>query len=1412
MSKSSLRKKVLCSLLAASVFGVMYNPGAEAAKVNGHDLNDLAAIEKTEDGAFIITNESFGSTADGKIDSKKFIFGQGDKIIIATNNNVNKLLADLKVAGKDINEIRTALAKNAVVGVVGGEGQLDSGLRRDIVEVDGKQYSGILDLVNALIPNKGFDKIINIDTTGDIDNVVKSGDTAIVIGEKDKDKDSDISPVVIGVVGGDLSVNSGANGSILSGNINIESSSTSITRNGNTNVQIDSGNVFGGVGGSAAVAVGNIKAEFGDWANIKLNGETTTTINGDVNVGINGSSNVAGFAGGGLAMGMGGEAASTVNGDVNINIDSAVELMDSASGNAKFDGITAGIAGGGAAITTIGGTALTEVGNVNISVDNGLSAGIIGGGMAAAVDAAGLLGKGNNDGTSDIKDEQLEDWLGIKRIPNGEIIINGAIEGGEATSVTGDTNIALTGTSSAAGIVGGGVAISSHTYTVRPENEGGKLPEGYKVNDSFGSSIATAVSGKTTITINVDSSKMTGEQKSKILTALKALKNTKDLAAVNAALKEIQGTGAVVGIVGGGVAVAHGSNRSNLPGNWGTNEQGAYSTATNTGAQINLVNGYAVGTFGGGMAVADNNALATAKTDGDIIVNIGNGTEAVGVFGNGLAYYTGKATTIDGDGKEISANLAGSANVVAQKTTINVGVDFTDYTGTDKTTTVDGIIGGGVAIDDSQADKVNAAVRTEGKATINVFDGAEVNVITLGALDGLAGDPQTDPNKNLDMGNYLAAVKDAARNVAIAGGGVAIGGGADAYVENAEINIFGGTVNGDILGGGIAVYGHEGDTGTVSNGSSHVEEVTINLAGGKVDGSVYAGGAASKHDYRSDEYEDAQATVEKATINLQGTEVTGIISGAGYYIVSDEADNKAAGEKVFDYSVNSTLNLKGENTLTAVDGASKISGFDSIKFAADSVTKLEGLTANNTTALIDGQLEEDKNSVITVADSARLDISGLEKGNDQNGNTYFVADNYDTDNSSLWSDAQLAYDRTAGYAFTTDKDGDYKVTYKDLSDLSVEEQKDAVNDAVNSFGRFGGSARGIIEGIITNGAAINKGAKDFIGDLTSSDNQAEVEQGFYTGMMLGEDSGVTSNAVSMAQDFADNSSLRLSFTQETVNADKVGEEGGVWAKYLHNKHEVNGMNSSFGALNSSSSYDGVMVGTELAKKGNMQAGIAFAYGEGDGNGLTTKNDFDMWGISLYGNVKNDDLNIIGDIGFSKSSNEITGKVLDGELNTDRDLNIFTMGVRAEKLYTNGNTQIVPYAGLRYMSVDADSYSTAYKDGKAFDYDAERQNIWTLPVGVSFRNETVTNSGWTITPKVDLAYIWAFGDTDNNVTVNAGSRYDDVLGYDVMDSGSWLASVGVDAGKGDWSYGLSYTLQKGSDIENNKWFVNVNYSF
>lgn len=1363
-NKSDLKRKVLCSLLAASTMGIFYSNGAMAASVNDKNPDF--------DGNGIITDSDLGAGGAG---SHHFIIGQGDKIVIGTEGNVNQLLEGIKAIKNDPNitdklgAVRQLLAEHVNVGVVGGEAQLDDGL------------TGLLNnsLVKAVIDNKlpgVIDKVQNIDTTREENDVVKSGDTYLQIGTGEGN-----SPVVIGAVGGDLSVNTGLNVKLLEGILgSYEAQPTTITRNGSVNTVIESGNVIGGVGGSAAVTLGNIKIDFGSLVSGELNGKTTTTINGDVNTWVNNSANVGGFANGGAAMAIGGEANSIVKGDSSLVIDSVVD-MDGA-----VDGVVAGASGGGLAVTTIGGTANSIVeGDSNISINNGLAGGIIGGGIAASVDATGLAEGlidpskqyGNDAGYVDITDVQLEELLGMTGgIPAGTITIDNAVQGGEATAnVNGNVNINLTGTTTGVGIVGGGVAAATHTYTWKGD---GTAEGDYAINDEYGKSVATAETGKVTIKVELDSTNL---DKVKFAGAVGGMKDavsqiiagneTAGIEAAKDALKDAAGQGAVAGVFGGGAALAHSGNRNNIDDS-GLNDQGAFAVANTAGADINLISGYAAGVFGGGAAMAINNSSAASNMTDTVNINIYKDMEAVGVFGNGFAYYTGSYKTSTGE----NANLEGTANVTAQDTNINVAG------------MVDGIVNGGLAIDDSEADTTNAMVRTE-NGTINVFDGATVNVLDFNGFTGMVGNA---PDDSIDMASYVAGIADAAKTVAIAAGGAAVGGGAESTVANAEVNIYGGTVNGDVIGGGVAAYGFAENDGA-ANGA-HVDKSTLNLYGGTIDGNVYAGGSTSDLTKGGSGYDQAKATVGNSTINLAGTEVTGVISGKG---VSGGENDKAE---------TSTLNLVGENTLTFAkdkDGTvlsdpTKVKDFTNVNAEAGSVTKVEGL--NSTTALINAN-----GTKVTVDGSAKLDITALAA----NGTVYKVISNTGTDDVA-WTNANMLYDRTEGYAAGSDvAGGSYDITYKDLSQLTDEEKTDAVNDFVDSLGEGGDNFEGTANGIIRNGENTNAGAKDFFSDYTKGEGTS---RDLAAMAMIGEAAGVTSNTIDIAGDMADNSVLRLSFTQDNITGEpKVNEDGAIWAKYIHNKHDLDGMASSFGSVDSSSDFDGATIGVDFAKKGKVQSGIAFSYGSGDSHGMGINNDFDMWGVSLYGNVKNDDTNVIADIGFSESDNELTGNAMGKDIKADRDVSVFTVGVRAEKLYTNGSTQIVPYTGLRYYNVDPDSY-TAYYDGQKFgEYDADRQNIWTLPVGVSLRNETVTESGWRLTPKVDVAYIWAFGDTDNSFDLNTGSGVD-TLDYTVMDSGSWLGSVGFEAGKDDWAFGVGYSYQKGSHEEANKWFVNVEYSF
>lgn len=794
-------------------------------------------------------------------------------------------------------------------------------------------------------------------------------------------------------------------------------------------------------------------------------------------------------------------------------------------------------------------------------------------------------------------------------------------------------------------------------------------------------------------------------------------------------------------------------------------------------ANQGLFSNFAV--FGGGRAEAANWAKASSDMTDTVNININANVSGM-VVGNGLAYFYGSA---NGG----TYHLGGKASVSAEDTNINM-----------QGGSAAGLIGGGVALDDSQADITNAKAETTGTAAINVTGGTVSKLeMEISGIDSVEKPTAPDPWTNTV---YQDSINAAAGNAAIAAGGLALGGGAYAYVENAVVNISGGEVKGDIYGGGIAAYGYNDKKGNPAGGS-RVGTSTINLNGGTVTGNVYAGGAVATKDSAGapvyGAYDKAVATVSTAVINLAGTKVDGILYGVGT-VNAGAAKNSSLSAN--DDSINSTLNVIGTNTLKINgDDTSKIQSFDAVNFKAGSETVLD---ASFTTGkhLIDG-------GQVTVENGARLNINQLNK---TTSDAYQIAVNTD-EGSTFWTDDSLVYDRTSGYYATgnDNKNGtQFSVTYSKINTENTDQVNKAADSMANALG-----ARSLL-GMFREGMGSEwkdfGAAKDYLQDWSEAEDPTAGQKG----MLIGEDAAVTGNTVSIARAMADNVTQRFSFTDDYVQEPgSAMQDGGVWAKYMHRKYETDGMGSSMGGIHSSTDYDGVLVGMDFAKSGKFQSGVAIHYGSGEGDGLISHNDYDAWGITLYGSLKDEEAgtNLMADIGWMTSDNDIDGTVNGTRMSADRDVDAWTIGIRGEKEFVSGRNQIVPYAGLRYMSVNPGSYTTYYGGKEAFHNDAENQDLWLLPIGVSFRNETVTNSGWRITPKLDLSYIWAFGDTDTDMTVNAGG-YTGSLYYDVMDDSSWLATLGVEAEKDAWTFGINYGYQKGDDTKNKTWYVTAGYSF
>lgn len=1397
---------------------------ADAATLNGHEIKKGDAV----------TNDFVAETAQ----SGKFLIGQGDLNIqtdATVGGTLNKLPGDLSNIGGVIDAFNPTKDNAPLVGVVGGEMQIDSNTA--------SFWNKNKDMLSGALGDKAgmIDKVFKANTAGG-DSVEKTGDVNITVGSKEH------NPLVIGFVGGDASLNTGLNGKlgnklteILAGipEQHYTQQDTSVNRTGNITGTISSGNVLVGVGGSAAAAIGNVNAKVGNGYLLNLNlgsadkaTTASTVVNGNVKYNVNDTANLGVWANGGGAVALGGNASSTVTETSTLTIDHTGLTTD------KIDGVSGLIAGGGASISTLGGKAETSTGATYITVNNSLTGLVAGGGAAVSFDPSavynnlagrndGKNGVGNDDGTSDF---DIAEVMGQKVIGT----ISHAIDGGTAKATTGDTHISLNGSSTAIITAGGGVAGAWHSYTNRDNTDNNTENNGFP----GGTSQAKTESGNVTIDVNLDT-KGGADALTGVKNAVSTIKNiiggksADVLIDLGKSANALSGKGMAVGILGGGVATS-------------VSDGGTTTSSTVKDVTINLNKGYTVGTFGGGLSVNQYNKWSKPVTyeSGQMkayteansvqIKVAANGADdnAVGVFGGGVA--------VSGEYGAVNNTVSGKYDLKPVAESVVKGSADIKVTGK-----ADGVYGGGLAVSTSNVvgtDKGGVdALASVGTANISV-SGGTVNTLNLApimqAVKNTNGTADADPNDKYQTGDNawwsflgqnasraMADLKGITDSTAIAGGGMSLGMSSKADVTNVNIAVSAGTVNGDIIGGGIAVDNMNKDAGAA------VDTANIKLTGGTVKGSVYAGGAVNGTtpdkmptiggNYQWYGAENTASTVKTAAVTLSGTDVTGEISGQGYAMTTKYAgdgifnpfyDGTAVGDKVlttYDKALykesvkNSTLVLSGENTLSALDNSkkiytsdSKIHDFNTVTAEAGSVTKVTGDVTKN--ALISG-------GKVTVGNGAKLNISELTSKN----STIKIAAGTDK-GSSFWGNEALRYDRTKGYAdrVAPDTNESYDLTYKTIETLSAEEKTKAAREITHIMDI--GATESIVDNALQhNMSDVNGGFIKIVRDGTQ--NEGPYNKAF----LIGEDAAATGNAVSITRDMADNVYQRLSFTEDPVTkAGVANETGDIWAKYIHNEYKTSGQASSFSGISGDNTYDGAIVGVDLARKGNVQYGAAFHYGSGDGNGTISKNDFDAYGFTLYGSVKDEaaGTNLMADIGYAKTSNDITGHVNGKSVTADRDITAWTVGVRGEKEFVQGRNQIVPYAGLRYMSVNPSAYDSYYDGEKLFHNDGDNQNLWFLPVGVSLRNETVTKSGWRVVPKVEVAYIWAFGDKDGNVDVDLGTGTASPLFYTVTDDGSWLTSLAVEASRGVWSYGAGYTYQKGDDTKNQKWFVNASYAF
>lgn len=417
----------------------------------------------------------------------------------------------------------------------------------------------------------------------------------------------------------------------------------------------------------------------------------------------------------------------------------------------------------------------------------------------------------------------------------------------------------------------------------------------------------------------------------------------------------LQGTTTSAAVFTGGSAIALGGEAT-------SNVTGTSHLSIGTKASPAGYEGMTLGAFGGGLSAATMGGTAASKVEKDTTVTITGGM-AAGVFGGGAAMaaeFDGVWAGLKGplghyadyiDWKGDTLLVAGTAETISRNVSLTVG-------GQAQTA---GLAGGGMAIDDTNSDAVNAVANT--KDVVIAVTGGEVNRANMGVILNTAHG--NTPNSGLppSNGSYAHESADLAKtaDAAILGAGVATGAGASVATETVKINLTGGTVNGSVFGGGAATIG----------GSSKVTQAVITVDGSAVSGSVYGGGLAGSTNNSgytgSEAYSRAASSVETATVNLVSGSVTGDVYAGGYlYEGSNGAQSTVTEGTINLYSADvfQGQKLSGNGAQAAAlnvgrfskdfEKTVKLEGFTTITGSGGDLTNLEFSYGDKTESTIAG--------------------------------------------------------------------------------------------------------------------------------------------------------------------------------------------------------------------------------------------------------------------------------------------------------------------------------------------------------------------------------------------------------------------------------------------------------------------------
>lgn len=265
----------------------------------------------------------------------------------------------------------------------------------------------------------------------------------------------------------------------------------------------------------------------------------------------------------------------------------------------------------------------------------------------------------------------------------------------------------------------------------------------------------------------------------------------------------------------------------------------------------------------------------------------------------------------------------------------------------------------------------NAVANTE-NVTITVT-GGEINAANVDPITGyIQGEHSGVPNRDSHVHQVAKTLGKDGANVAILGGGVASGAGAESSTKDVKLLLNGGKVNDNVFAGGLATLG----------GKATVEKALVQVNGAEVTGNMYGGGVAGSYQNEAfyADYKTASSNVKETTISLINGSLNGDVYAGGFNIKDSTSSKSTVDTAVIEIGSDFKF-LKADAVIDGSGAESAtlnfVNGYDFSKAEASEVALLDlpaGIVIKDFDKLDSGDLVTGAN--YDMGDKTSVEVTG----------------------------------------------------------------------------------------------------------------------------------------------------------------------------------------------------------------------------------------------------------------------------------------------------------------------------------------------------------------------------------------------------------------------------------------------------